>query len=242
MSLQAADVKAIADAQHAAPKLDTSVHAVALKLPPFWLTHPAIWFAHVKEGQFATRQPSIDLTKYNYVVAALDNVAASEEEALIPSSSATNKYMYSAFKEALIKAFGKMQAQKDELLSLASAIGSPLPYSDMSVLSTLTRRLCYEPLFVPTSSRSLPILAVSSKTDLDELATDADCIMKVPLDTGNSFEIFGVENTYRRPPQSPTATPLCYYHTKFAKTARKCHQKEYPFGILLQALVTKKLK
>ena len=241
MSLQAADVKAIADAQHAAPKLDTSVHAVALKLPPFWLTHPAIWFAQV-EGQFATCQPSIDLTKYNYIVAALDNVAAGEEQALIPSSSATNKYMYSAFKEALIKAFGKMQAQKDELLSLASAIGSPLPYSDMSVRSTLTRRLCYEPFFVPTSSRSLPILAVSSKTDLDELATDADCIMKVPLDTGNSFEIFGVENTYRRPPQSPTATPLCYYHTKFAKTARKCHQKEYPFGILLQALVTKKLK
>ena len=55
-----------------------------------------------------------DLTKYNYVVAALDNVAAGEVEALILSPPAENKYP--ALKSALIKAFGKTQAQKDNEL------------------------------------------------------------------------------------------------------------------------------
>ena len=69
------------------------VQAVALKLPTFWLSRPAVWFAQV-EAQFATRQPPIDadLTKYNYVVAALDNVAAVEVEAIILVPPPTNKY------------------------------------------------------------------------------------------------------------------------------------------------------
>ncbi len=81
MSLASEDVQAIAQAlQELQPKPD--VNAVALKLPPFWMARPAVWFSQV-EAQFATRQPPIvaDLTKFNYVVAALDNVTAGEVEA-----------------------------------------------------------------------------------------------------------------------------------------------------------------
>ena len=114
MSLNTADVEAIALALalRAVPKDDPPVvHAVSLKLPTFWLSRPAVWFAQV-EAQFATRQPPIteDLTKYNYVVAALENVAAGEVEALILTPPATGKY--GALKAALIKAFGKTQTQK----------------------------------------------------------------------------------------------------------------------------------
>ena len=108
MSLNTADVEAIALALalRAVPKDDPPVvHAVSLKLPTFWLSRPAVWFAQV-EAQFATRQPPIteDLTKYNYVV------AAGEIEALILTPPATGKY--GALKAALIKAFGKTQTQK----------------------------------------------------------------------------------------------------------------------------------
>ena len=70
--------------------LTLHVHAEALKLPSFWFTSPAIWFAQV-EAQFMTRQHPIEanLTKYKYVVAALDNV---EVEALILSPPVVNKY------------------------------------------------------------------------------------------------------------------------------------------------------
>ena len=120
MSLNAQDVEAIAQALSAVAKPNPPVvQAVALKLPTFWLSCPAVWFAQV-EAQFATRQPPIDedLTKYTYMVAALDNVAATEVEAIILAPLPTNKYQ--AIKNALTKAFGKTQAQKDnELLSLS---------------------------------------------------------------------------------------------------------------------------
>ena len=94
MSLNAQDVEAIAQAPSAVAKPDPPVvQAVTLKLPTFWLSRPAVWFAQV-EAQFATREPPIDadLTKYNYVVAALDNVAAAEVEAIILAPPPTNKY------------------------------------------------------------------------------------------------------------------------------------------------------
>ena len=122
VALQAADVKTIAEALnvhvHAVLKLDT-VHAEALKLPSFWFTCPAIWFAQV-EAQFITRQHPIEanLTKYNYVVAALDTVATGEVhvEALISSPSVVNKYMYMypCLKQALIRAFGKIHCTSSE--------------------------------------------------------------------------------------------------------------------------------
>ena len=59
------------------------------------------------------------------MLAALDNVAAGEVEALILTTPARDKY--TALKTALIKAFGKTQAQKDnELLSL-SGLGDKKP-------------------------------------------------------------------------------------------------------------------
>ena len=120
MTLNADDVLAIAQALRAVPKDDPApaIQAVAVKLPTFWLSRPEVWFAQV-EAQFATRQPPIvaDLTKYNHVVAALDNVAAGEVSAIILSPPVADKY--TALKDALINAFGKTQTQKDsELLSL----------------------------------------------------------------------------------------------------------------------------
>ena len=97
-----------------------------------------VWFAQV-EVQFAACQPPIDtdLTKYNYVVAAHDNMTAGEVEAPLLAPQKKNKYP--TLNSALIKAFGKTQAHKDnELLSLslASVTGSHLPYLDTFALLT----------------------------------------------------------------------------------------------------------
>lgn len=141
LSLNAANIEAIAHTLQAVPKVAEPppiVQAVALKLPTFWLSHPVVWFAQV-EVQFAACQPPIDtdLTKYNYVVAAHDNMTAGEVEALLLAPQKKNKYP--TLKSALIKAFGKTQAHKDnELLSLslASVTGSHLPYLDTFALLT----------------------------------------------------------------------------------------------------------
>ena len=46
-------------------------NAVALKLPPFWISQPRVWFQQA-EAQFALRNITAHDTKYFYVVAALD--------------------------------------------------------------------------------------------------------------------------------------------------------------------------
>ena len=51
-------------------------NAVALKLPPFWISQPRVWFQQA-EAQFALRNITADDTKYFYVVAALDQETAS---------------------------------------------------------------------------------------------------------------------------------------------------------------------
>ena len=70
-----------------------------------------MWFRQV-EAQFATRSPAItvDLTKFNHVVAALDNATAGEVKAIILSPPRDDKY--DALKAALINSFGKTQAAK----------------------------------------------------------------------------------------------------------------------------------
>ena len=51
-------------------------NAVALKLPPFWISQPRVWFQQA-EAQFALRKITADDTRYFYVVAALDQETAS---------------------------------------------------------------------------------------------------------------------------------------------------------------------
>ena len=88
-------------------------------------------------AQFQTRNPVItaDLTKFNHVVAALDNVTAGEVETIILSPPTNDKY--AALKAGLINAFWKTQASKDmELLSL-SGLGDRKPSSLLRHMESL---------------------------------------------------------------------------------------------------------
>ena len=48
---------------------------VALKLPAFWVDQPRVWLQQA-EAQFALKNITADVTKYYYVVAALDQTTA----------------------------------------------------------------------------------------------------------------------------------------------------------------------
>ena len=235
MPLDNADVLAIAQALQAllpaapaAPAAATppaTISSVSIKLPPFWTTRPEVWFRQV-EAQFATRTPAItvDLTKFNHVVAALDHITAGEVEAIILSPPADGKH--DALKAALINAFGKTQASKDmELLSL-SGLGDRKPSSLLRHMESLNAdpKTLLRTLFLaqlPMEARR--ILAGSSTTDLIDLAKEADAIMEVSTRAFSATGISGVHN-----PMSSTtvAMPkdLCFYHTKFGKEARKCNK------------------
>ena len=232
MPLDNVDVQAIAQALQAllpaAPAAATppaTLSSVSIKLLPFWITRPEVWFRQV-EAQFATRTPAItvDLTEFNHVVAALDHITAGEVEAIILSPPADGKY--DALKAALINAFGKTQASKDmELLSL-SGLGDRKPSSLLRHMESLNAdpKTLLRALFLaqlPMVARR--ILTGSSTTDLNDLAKEADAIMEVSTRAFSATGISGVHN-----PMSSTtvAMPkdLYFYHTKFGKEARKCNK------------------
>ena len=97
---------------------------MSIKLPEFWTKSPEVWFARV-EAQFGTKGITQDHTKYDYIVSALDVNTAEEVQSVLINPPAENKY--NTLKKALIKTFGKSQAQKDaELLNL-NGLGDKRP-------------------------------------------------------------------------------------------------------------------
>ncbi len=231
MPLETEDVQAIARALQAllpaAPAAPpAAISSVSIKLPHFWTTRPEVWFRQV-EAQFATRHPAItiDLTKFNHVVAALDNVTAGEVEAIILSPPTGDKY--DALKTALISAFGKTQTSKDmELLSL-SGLGDRKPSSLLRHMESLNAdpKTLLRALFLaqlPMEVRR--VLAGSSTTDLKDLAKEADAIMEAG---STGFSATGISVVHKPTSSSTITTPreLCFFHTKFGKEARKCNQR-----------------
>ena len=117
----------------------SEVSAVSLKLPEFWLEDPEIWFLRV-EAQLRSKSITADQTKFDYVVTALDNRAAAEVKAVLVHLPEQDKY--AAIKKALLSAFGKTQAQKDQELLNITGLGDRKP----------TALLCH--LESPTMMRS----------------------------------------------------------------------------------------
>ena len=113
-----------------------NVSAVSLKLATFWAADPEVWFAQT-ETQFASRNPpvTVDSTKFNHVAAALDNNTASEVRSIILNPPANNKY--DALKVALIRAFGKSQAQKDRDLLNLNGLGDRRPTALLRHINSL---------------------------------------------------------------------------------------------------------
>ena len=131
-----------------------AVSAVSVKLPEFWPEDPEVWFIRV-EAQLRSRSVTQDQTKFDYVVASLDNSTAAEVKAVLLHPLATNKY--DAIKEALLGAFGKTQAQKDAELFNISGLGDRTPSALLRKLEslnnnadTLRRAFLFGPVAYPS--------------------------------------------------------------------------------------------
>ena len=92
MALRDEDIKALAEALKTLQPESTTVNAaMAVKLPAFWSGNPEVWFKQV-ESHFATRRITVQLTKFDYVIQALDNNSADRIQSIILSPPEENPY------------------------------------------------------------------------------------------------------------------------------------------------------
>ena len=205
MPLEASDITALADAlknlQHPAP-----VNATAVKLPSFWQGNPEVWFRQV-ESVFTTRSPAVatQQTKFEYVIQALDNNTAERVQNIILDPP---ENPYDARKAALIKAFGRTQVEKDQELLNLNGLGDKKPSELLQHMKNLNAdpNTLFKALFLaqlPPDVRR--ILATSSKTDINELASEADQITEVARLT-QDVQV-NATSASRGPPQ-----PVSYTH------------------------------
>ena len=216
-----------------------NISAVSLKLPEFWTTSPEVWFARV-EAQFGTKNISTEQTNYDYIVSALDVKTAEEVQDVLVNPPDANKY--SVLKRALLKAFGKSQAQRDNELLNLNGLGDRKPTALLRKINALNDdpQSLKRALFLsnlPTDIRS--ILAGQDFGDIQKLAEAADriwetrgaCVQQV-IHTADSSPPAPVTieavsrprfQPQRRPgSKAPSTQAVCYYHLKFDPQARRC--------------------
>ena len=198
------------------------VHAVTLRLPEFWIKSPEVWFARV-ESQFGTKGITQDQTKYDYVVSALDINTADEVQSVLLNPPAVNKY--DTLKRALIKTFGKSQAQKDaELLNL-NGLGDKRPTALMRKINALnddpqTLKRALFLLNLPADIRS--ILAGHNIENTEELAEAADRIWETR--TTGIQQISVAQSNTHGDTMNPSVEAVSS-NQRFKQNSRSLHQK-----------------
>ena len=240
MPLEADHIEALATALQGLQPESATVNARAVKLPPFWSGNPEVWFKLV-ESVFATRKITVQQTKFDYVIQALDNSTAERVQAVIWTPT---EVPYDTLKAALIDAFGKTQAQKDQDILNINGLGDKKPSELLQHMNNLNAdpKTLFKALFLAQLPPEVhQILALSDKTDIKELAKEADRIMEVSRLSGSSqvnstsgFRKSGGRNPdypkgdqYPVPKsdqQWPLLSGLCRYHSKFGDRARSCLQ------------------
>lgn len=213
-----------------------SVDAVALKLPTFWNTCPAAWFAQT-EAQFALRDITSDDTKYYYVVSALDANTATRALSIISSPPAQNKY--EKLKSFLTSAYGLSETERATTLLDLHGLGDRKPSELMDCMLALlgNHKPCF--LFKHLFLRQLPenictALANSAVEDYRALAQEADNLYNaMKMRTG----LLGATSENLDNPSrtdidlvASNADSVCWFHRRFGSNARRCAQPCKHYG------------
>ena len=222
MPLSQDDLRGLAEAlqQLSTASATPAVNATSVKLPQFWQGNPEVWFTQV-ESVFSTRSITVQKTKFDYVIQALDNYTADRVQATILHPPEDTPY--DAIKKALIKAFGKSQSQKDQELLNLNGLGDRKPSALLQHMQNLNAdpKTLFKALFLaqmPPDVRK--ILSTSNKDDIEELAEEADKIVEAS-DHARSAEVNKVAQ-----PRRPATAGKCWIHAKFGEEARKCTGKD----------------
>jgi hypothetical protein len=164
------------------------VHAVAIKLPTFWVAQPAVWFRQA-EAQFHLRNITTDETKYYHVVASLDQDSAQRVLSTLDNPPDAGKY--EDLKRKLLHIFTLSRRQRAAKLCNVTGLGDKLPSQllaeMLSLLGGEKPGLMFEHAFLLNMPEDLRLLITDDKfKDLDELAIFADGLYQAKQNTTTS--------------------------------------------------------
>ncbi|GBM49586.1 Transposon Ty3-I Gag-Pol polyprotein [Araneus ventricosus] len=156
---------------------DATIARVGVKLPPFWKANPALWFVQL-EAQFALAGITVDDTKFNYVISAVDSEILNSVSDIILRPPDIDKY--TILKKCLIELHSESEASKIRTLLQELELGDQEPSQLLTRMRALAGDTVGEPLLkslwmgrLPNSTQT--ILAALSE-DLAGLATVTDKI------------------------------------------------------------------
>lgn len=158
------------------------IQRVAVRLPSFWKDEPDVWFAQC-EAVFENSGILLERTKFNYVIAALDNETLKVVRDLVIEPPALTPY--TTFRHEVINRIGATQEKKLQLLLGDLHLGDRSPTQLLRQMTALSNGSLAEPALKSLWLQRLPpnaqaILKASSEP-LNQLATLADRILEITL-------------------------------------------------------------
>ena len=211
-------------------------NAVALKLPTFWSSQARVWFVQA-EASFHTKNITADATKYNYVVAALDQNTATRVLDYIEAPPANDKY--NGLKTRLLDTFTLSEYERANRLIDSPDLGDDKPSALMDKMLALIGNhppcFLFRVLFLKRLPEDIrgPLLH-SKEEDCRTLAKAADTLWSAKAHSTNAVskakpvtqrkaETSGKSKfyTWRQTWTQSTGGP-CAYHSFFGTAARKC--------------------
>ena len=205
-------------------------NAAAVKLPTFYSWDIDMWIGTV-EGQFRIHRITSDQSKFDHVMAALDQNALKRVADLIKNPPEVNKY--GTLKKALTRQCGKSKEEKIDTILRHPGLGDMRPsdlMSDFLALHDGHDCLILKRIFI--SHMPPPVaagLAKSAATSLRDLGEEADVLWLAQKSSHPKPSVFNAssdpEIDAARMRQNRRDRPdLCYYHNAYGKKARNCKQ------------------
>ncbi|GBN24074.1 Transposon Ty3-G Gag-Pol polyprotein [Araneus ventricosus] len=154
----------------------TELHKVSVKIPPFWIDKPEIWFYQV-EAQFKISGITAEETKFNYLISQLDPKFVENVWDIIRSDSQTK---YTDSKTRLLNLFKESENARIQRLitgiDLCDLKPSQLLQKLRSVATSDVSENLIKTLWLERLPDSIKNILIVSKEDTDSLAIMADKI------------------------------------------------------------------
>ncbi|GFU10141.1 transposon Tf2-12 polyprotein [Nephila pilipes] len=159
---------------------NTEINRVAVKPPIFWRNKPKLWFLQL-EAQFANSGISQDATKYNIVVAALDENVLDFVVDILSNPPENEKY--NTLKKALLNRLTDTEESRLKKLLTDLELGDKRPSDLLRQMKSLAGNSISDEIIKSLWLQRLPqqtqaILTISNDT-LDKIAEMADKIIAV---------------------------------------------------------------